>query len=228
MARVTLGGGISSLNGSIGGTTYQNSASGTIAKNKGIKTKSTSSQAQYSKQVTSVVSQAWSDLSAATRDAWDAYAIFKPVPQKHNSGRFLTGQQIFNLYNSAMYMYNGGIISSPIFITTPSLDTTITIHSDGSSLYLRSSTGYDESSYIGIYKLSAQVRGSQSRSVGGVKYMPVIFSGGGESDITNQYVALYGFAPVENEYIEMEYQIFNVANPNWTPKFKKVYVIQAY
>lgn len=228
MARVTLGGGISSINGSIGGTTYQNGASGTIAKNKGVKTKSTSSQAQFSKQVTSVVSQAWGNLSVSSRAQWDAYAIYKPVPQNNNTGRFLTGQQIFNLYNSARYIFDGGIVPTPTFTTNPALDTVITIVSDGSALFLRSSTAYDEADRIGIYKISGTVKVSRNRSVGGVKYIPVTFGGSGEVDITSAYASLYGAIPLTNDYVEMEYQIFNTDNPNWTPKFKKVFLVAAY
>lgn len=222
MARVKLGSGITSINGSIGGTTYQNSASGTIAKNKGRRTNKSSYQSDKNKSVLSYIQQYWSNMNAADRQQWQDYAVFKPVSQKNNAGRFLNGQQIFALYNYAYFTQFESIINVPVFDTEALTLLTFWIASDGTNVYLKSPTNIDETQYFVIFKISAPTKQSRKRSVGGVKSIYVEFAVSDTVDITAAYTSLFGLVPQVGQYVECEFQIFSATTINWTNRGKIV------
>lgn len=227
MARVILGGGISSINGSIGGTTFQSGSSGTIAKNKGHKTKSNSFQSSVNKVNIAYVSQLWSNMSASDREAWNSYAIFKPVTQKNNSGRFLSGQQLFFLYNYAGYYQSEAIINTPSFSTEVITLTSLRIVNDGGTLYINSDVAINEAINFLIAKISSPVKPSQKRSVGGVKQIYCEFSSTTDMNITSQYQSLFGIIPSVGQSVEVEFQMFSSTTENWSNKIKVVTIVEA-
>jgi len=228
MARVTLGGSIASLNGSIGGTTFQNGISGSIAKNKGVKTKSSSTQSAKAKVALSMINQAWSNMSGSDRQLWDDYAIFKPVPQKNNNSRFLDGHQLFTFYNSAYRLQFDTIQNTPAFLTTPPDFRSPSIVNDGSNLYVRLSSSMDEGTEFLMFRISAPCKASQSRSVGGTKFIWLKFEGSYVYDITKDYTSLYGIIPPVGSYVEVEFQYFRSDCPNWTNRVKLVTTVEVY
>lgn len=228
MARVTLGGVISSLNGSIGGTTYQAGRSGIVAKNKGYRTQKSSYQSDKAKVALSKISQAWCNLSQSDRDLWNNYAVFKPVSQKNNVGRFLNGQQIFNLYNSAYLLQFDTLVSTPVYDVTPCDFRNVSVVNDGANLNVRLSTSMDEATEFLMFKISAQCKSSQGRAVGGVKSIYCEFGGSYEWDITSDYIAFYGAIPAVGAHVEIEIQFFRADCPNWTNKARVVTTVEVY
>ena len=228
MARITLGSGISSINGSIGGTTYQSSNAGTIAKNKGARVRRLSAGTGRVSSIITTVQQGWSILSAATRAEWEAYAIFKQVPQKNNPNRYLNGQQLFALYNYSYYFQFGGLATTPNFVTDAIPDNDFTIHFDTGSLYVRSNNSIDEGDFFVNFKISAQLKASRQKSVGGLKQIKCTFGGGTEQDITTAYTQLYGTTPIIGSYVEISTKIFCTTIPTWGATIEKKVNVQPY
>lgn len=228
MARVTLGGGISSINGSIGGSTFQSGNSGTIIKNKGIPTVRHSSQANQSKSIIAHINQMWSDLNTTAKSEWQNFSIYKPTAQKNNPSRFLNGHQCFLLYNYAYFANQGGIIANPTFSTENASFRTFTIHNDTSNLFVRSTTSIDEGDTFLMFKISSQVKNGRVSSVGGVKQIICSFSGTAEFDITAPYQALFGSIPPVGSYVECEFQLFRSDFVNWNNKYRQRLEVLAY
>ena len=95
MARVTYGAGVTDYKGSIGGVTYQNNASGAIAR---LRTKATvnptASQAAYQNRLSYLVSL-WASLTQLQKDAWDTFAAANDHTTPWGDIKTLSGYQWF-------------------------------------------------------------------------------------------------------------------------------------
>lgn len=91
MARIIYSALVTSINGSIGGTTFQRNAYGhTVKKKPNIVNPNTIRQAPP-RRALQTLAGIWATMTIAQRNAWDAYATANPVPSRLNPASNLTG-----------------------------------------------------------------------------------------------------------------------------------------
>jgi len=95
MARIIYSALVSTINGSIGGTTFQRNAFGNTAKKKSHQVrKNTQSQNIVKKQLVQM-STIWQSLTPTQRTAWSTYANSYPQFTRLNSAAQLNGRSVF-------------------------------------------------------------------------------------------------------------------------------------
>lgn len=102
MARIQLSGMISDIKGSIGGTTYQLSRVGHIAKSKAIQPKANTRFRNNQHARIGNIAQLWRSLTVTQRSDWTAYAIFR---DSRKGMRFPTLQSGYDLFRSINFYY---------------------------------------------------------------------------------------------------------------------------
>lgn len=123
MALVQLSGLLTSLNGSIGGTTFQNTAAGLIARNKPMGRKSATPKQSLARQFPNSWTQSWRDLTIAQKLAWAAFASLHPHTNRFGQSKILSG---FAWYESINYNLVRAarpiILLPPVYTAPPAVD----------------------------------------------------------------------------------------------------------
>jgi hypothetical protein len=226
MALISLGSGITSIRGKIGGTVYQGSASGTISKNRGYKTKNSSVQAARAMTTLNQLSQYWLTLSTIDRAAWNAYAIYKPTLQKNGTGRFLNGQQLFMYYSFRYFLQFQSIPSAPTFVTNSFPYSTFDIFNTYGALDIFAGFNIDETVSFLNLKISNSIPEGRNYATGGLKYIYTLFNNNTSTDITTKYNDVFGRVPQVGEYLIIEAQLYSATNANWTNVYKAKVIVQ--
>ena len=111
MARVTYGAGVTDYKGSIGGITYQNNVSGSIAR---LRTRATvnptAQQASYQNRLAYLVSL-WPTISQVQKDAWDTFAAANNHTTPWGDIKTLSGYQWFLSCNLRRMLYHATAIT---------------------------------------------------------------------------------------------------------------------
>ena len=98
MARVTLGGVISSISGSVGSACFRNSPSGTVLYNRPLPSQRSSTDQHTNRSILKAAAAAWSLLADDIRTAWGSLAKQEHIPTFFSRGRRWTGRQLFTCF----------------------------------------------------------------------------------------------------------------------------------
>jgi len=103
MARVTYGALVTSINGKVGGSVFQNNKYGKTMKNSPNIVRPSSDLALSAQRALVQSTQAWQSLTDSQRALFNTYASTYPQYAKHNSESQLSGYAIFTRW--CFYMY---------------------------------------------------------------------------------------------------------------------------
>jgi hypothetical protein len=119
MARIQLGGIITSISGSIGGFTFQRNRSGNIVRLRGGTFKaSTIKQTQSQSNHTTLIAQ-WQGLSLAEKDLWNIFALTYTKIDKFGNTKTLTGINWFMSINANRVCFGYSILLTPPIYALP-------------------------------------------------------------------------------------------------------------
>lgn len=166
MAIVTLGGGVASASGSIGGTTFSRNRGGPYMRNRSIPTNPNTVQQAAVRAAVSQLTSLWNNtLTDTQREAWDTYAENVPLPNRLGEPRNVGGlamyvrsnvprlQAALTRVDAAPTTFNLGDFTAPVLVSltapaTGSLtftDTDDWVGEDGSAMLLYGSRGRNPS-----------------------------------------------------------------------------------
>lgn len=199
MARIIYGGLVTSIRGSIGGTTFQKNAFGYTVKNKPNMIKPNSDQQQLSKSIIAFLTTQWSTQDPLFVAAWNNFAAAFPQTAKHNVSAILSGFSVFvkrNYYYILNHGFTFEIITAPIMLPNTFIPLTATVTTSSTNIYLNinylSGSPAVETSFFAFpnHKKTLNYVGSRFR-----------FVGSGDNsvdrlDITDIYVKAFGVFPV--------------------------------
>tara|TARA_Y100000310_G_scaffold3699_2_gene4577 strand:+ start:807 stop:1517 length:711 start_codon:yes stop_codon:yes gene_type:complete len=112
MAKVAFGGGISNIQGSIGGNCFTRTKGGSAARNK-VKPTNPSTPAQLAqRELITRLSKAWRTLTDAQRDAWAAAALTSKIKDKMGAVLELTGHQFYVKINTLRQRHSDSATAS--------------------------------------------------------------------------------------------------------------------
>jgi len=98
MARVTLGGVISSISGSVGSACFRNSPSGVVLYNRPLCSQRGTPAQHTNRSILKAAASAWGRLDDDIRTAWGSLAKQEHIPTFFSRGRRWTGRQLFTCF----------------------------------------------------------------------------------------------------------------------------------
>lgn len=113
MARVQYSGVVSSMKGSIAGTTFQSNKAASIARKKPRVPGVGSALQTPQKSVFSSLLAGWQSLTLTQQQAWNAYADAHTQDNFWGEEKVLTGMNWFISMNSTRLAYNNSILTTP-------------------------------------------------------------------------------------------------------------------
>lgn len=129
MAKITPGPMIAAASGSVGGTVFSHNRGGMYTRNRSIPVISTTSFALAAKSRLSTAASAFSALTAGERQAWDSFALQRPVIDTLGHPRHLTGFQQYVGINARRAQAEDVAITAPPIVAAP--DGLLTLVVDG-------------------------------------------------------------------------------------------------
>ncbi len=202
MARIKYSGLIDSINGSIGGTTFQTNRYGFTIKRKPSPSKPNTPRQNSRKSAMSIVQQSWIALTDADRSAWNTYASTFPRPTRLDPDANLNGFNYFSAYHLFRIQSLTTVLSDPVgpqrtlsFIETemieadPILEWTsdVTVNSGGWLALLYMSR---------TITATTQVRRNRLRFIVGLET-----AGDLTLQIQTEYIAIFGAIPIVGEFV---------------------------
>lgn len=216
MARIIYSGLVTSIRGSVGGTTFQNNAYGFTIKNKANIIRPNTSYQERQKVCFSKAVKAWSLMSSAQRDTWNAWAAAFPQYSKHNPSAVLSGYAAFVKYHTIYFLGQGlgaSVLTSPSFsplvydTVTPSLSNTLSI------LTLSETWVIGDASWMALRFISRPFLNAQNFAGTAPKFLDSVSSESDSGPITAPYISLFGRIPADGESVFLEYQLYGVDFP---------------
>lgn len=127
MARVLFGGGVVSIKGSIGGTTFQSNTSGNIARSRPATKKRQTKNQGNQIALFGTIASLWRGLSLANKILWNDFATANPKTNKFGQVKTLTGYAMFqSLNHGRLANLNPFLDVPPVFsLPSPVLDYTV-------------------------------------------------------------------------------------------------------
>jgi hypothetical protein len=152
MALIQTTGLISSIKGSVGGTTFSVNPAGLTAKKrlvgKRIPNQSQSSALNNSMSTT----VAWNGLTYSQKNVFNLYALANTYTDRYGVTKPLTGYQWFKQLSQASQYFTGAQLLSPPLYSIPAALPTFTLYCEHDGLRVRWSTPIDTSQlYIYLY-----------------------------------------------------------------------------
>ncbi len=132
MARVLFGAGVTSMKGSIGGSTFQTNTSGNIVRSRPATKKRQTANQSNSIARFAALSSAWSDLSLANKILYNDFAAANQKTNKFGQLKTLTGFAMFQSINSWLLFFNLPLLTVPpaFSIPAPVIDYTVSLNAN--------------------------------------------------------------------------------------------------
>lgn len=154
MARILSSGLLGNIVGSLGGTTFQNSAGGQIMRKKPIPKKSFNNAQQNIRLLQGQLNHEWAELTTSERASWDGKI----------SPKFKTGKQAFLNANFYRLFYEQTLISTPSFNPAPPPIGPLQLILNLGELFLIADYDADLDDYMMIFKASYAVGNTVTKS----------------------------------------------------------------
>lgn len=214
MARIIFSALVSTINGSIAGTTFQRNAYGHTVKKKPTIVNPNRRAQQPRKASMQFISQQWQNLSAAQRTAWANQAVTYPVPSRLNPAANLTGHALWLRLNLLRLLMGATVINN---ITAAAQDTlvpgTSEIQRVGGTLIFFDDSDSTLDHFDVLCFVSNQVKPTQLYDRSRTRYMgtfPLLVAD--QIDITAAYLAQFGTLPTTGDSIFLKRLYLNGYN----------------
>lgn len=226
MARIKYSGLIESINGSIGGTTFQDNKYGFTVKSKPNMVKPNTSRQSDRQLIFSKVIRSWRDLSVAQRDAYNNYASIFPQFSRHNPTSQLSGFNVYGKYNSLRVLADISILKDA-GVDKPVTDTlTFRIFRDGPDLFIDTFATIGDQSWSLLFFVSR--RFPPSRNFIGTA--PLFIAKGESANqfivITGAYLNVFGSLPAIGETVAMSVSTIAADNPFVLARDSQLYIVE--
>jgi hypothetical protein len=225
MARIKFGGIVSDISGSVGGSTFQRSNYGVSLRNKPTGILKRSPSQTTIRQLLSELHAAWRALTPGERLMWQQFISFSSPTIRRDSGILLTGHDLFIKYNMFRRMNGFAMMTVPVFASMPQTTYEPQVNLAAAFLMLSFPDIIDHDSYWFVAKVSSPRLPSRSFSNKGLRFMKITPSTNSEWDITALYVAAFGAAPLEDDYVHISIQFFSVVAPVFLAPQKKIWQV---
>jgi len=215
MARIVYSALVTSIRGSIGGTTFQNNAYGFTIKNKPNVIRPNTPNQELRKLALSRAVKSWAGLSDAERSDWNTWAAANPQFAKHNQSSVLSGYAVFT--RSMVFLMIGTGLSA-VIVTAPSytiipLDTvTWTVSDAGQPFTITSDWVIGDGSLQALVYATRQFLGSQTFIGSAGRFIIELSTTDATTNIGSEYAAIFGREPALAESFWLSWVLYNPLN----------------
>lgn len=206
MARVKFSGLIDSINGSIGGTTFQRNRYGNTIKAKRSATRPQTASQLSRQNKLAQVSKEWRLLTTSQQLAWNTYAQTYPVASRLNPAVNLSGFNYFLRYHEYKRMATTEILTDPNGTRNNITDSNPTIYYSVGSIDFNSNfVGLLEETYI-IVKITPTIRQSINNYKSLLRYVgsKLWTIGSQQFTIGDGIIEAFGTLPTEDEPVGIQ------------------------
>jgi hypothetical protein len=213
MARVTYGGIITSINGSIGGTVFQDNKYGKTVKNSPNMKLPNSPFVFNNQRMMVQAAQGWRSITSAQRSQFDLYSTTYPQYTHHNSTSILSGYGIFLKWWFILARCGYSVVSNPTIaaVVLPSFTPSLHFSDADLNFTLGASTLEGDISFAiflsGIYPSSHNFPPSNFR------YITVMALDSEPSTINSIYLANFGALPAIGNTVFCRVVPFGLLSP---------------
>jgi len=227
MARILTGSIVSDIRGSIGGTTFQRSTHGLIAKNKTSAVNFNTSQQASVRNLLTQLQFAWQNLSSSQRIQWQTWADYQNLKVKNFSSTGFYGQEAFIQANFYAVLTGLPIKSDPVFtpISLPLIS--INIFNDTVHLLIDTGIGNDHSLFRPVIRFSSPQLASRNVPVGQQKFCKCVSFNTQYWDASSMYVQTFGKLPQAGAILFCLIGLIQVDNYTLTAFTKQQIIVQS-
>lgn len=213
MARIIYSALVTSIRGSVGGTTFQQNAFGFTVKNKPAMSRIGSIRQHEQRRRLNYVAQGWISLTDAQRASWVSWALAHPVASNHNPSSILSGYQYFLKYNLIHTMFVSTFLAEPAsgMLVLPNIAPIVTL--SGGVLNFNLLPVSDEPQIFCNVYISAPQQKTHTFSSSFTRAIIVRDLSAGLFNITALYIALFGSLPAIGDTLFFEVQPFGGSIP---------------
>lgn len=213
MARVVYGALVTELHGAIGGTVFQGSSKGNVARNKGMQGLTLATRQELMKRNLLKCSQFWSNMASSKRTGYNTFATTYPQYDKKTGSRQLAGYEVFLLWNLDR-LARGIPIEDDVAlagITLPSVAPELA--NTGGILLIQLHESGTEPDAGFAYFMSRPLASGITNPGSRLRYVYSVGTDAGAVDITNQYLAALGALPVNGNTVFVDVKPFGIIDP---------------
>ncbi len=212
MARIVYSGLVTSIRGSVGGTTFQKNGFGYTVKNKPKMVLPLSQDQALSKLILRTITGYWRQLSSSNRNDWNTYASTYPQYSAHNPAVQISGYTLFCMwgfqYLLGTFVENTPVLSPSLFLpATPVVGFTLT-KPTSSELTLGSTFTPSSSDWNCNVYLSQAVPPTINFVGSRPRFIALIDSSITSMDITGEYASKFGKLPEIGDRIALRYVLY--------------------
>jgi len=214
MARIIYTGLVTSINGSIAGTTFQRSAYGHTVKKKPNIVNPNRAKQTARKQGMQEVAQAWRTLSPAVRAAWSAYSLAFPVASRLNPSSFLSGHALFLRTNLIRKVdFNTLLTTAPSMVADSLTVGTVEVNRVGGTLIYFNDSDSDLNNLNADCYVSSRVGATQLYDRTKTRWCGEMQLVSSDSvDITTSYLNQFGQLPNTGDHIFLRTVYWSIVN----------------
>lgn len=215
MARIIYSGLVTSIRGSVGGTTFQNNAYGFTVKNKANMIRPNSAQQELRKLIFSKSVKAWGGLTTGQRNDWNAWAATYPQFAHNNPSSVLSGFAVFTKWHALNFLGFGlsvAIQTAPMYVTVPLDTVTYTLTLVGGVLTLNTNWVTEGEDWNVNISMSRPFLASQNFAGTSPRFVTSTSNTDDAIIITNDYLAIFGKLPSVGQSVFIDTQLFASSN----------------
>jgi len=223
MARVKTSAIISTIQGKLNGSVFQNSQGGLIIRNQGAKVNSNTNRSNFHRVGLSTVQGDWQDRSNAQRLIWQTYALYLNKKQKHSTSLIVNGHQLFIDINSIRYdlsadntLFQPYLLTTPILTPVPQPINILSIVRNGVALEVNVDRTINQLEEVIILYLSRPLLASQISAHIKSTLMKSPTNSGTIFETNAYYVNVYGRIIEVGEYVQSRIAIYSTLSQNYS------------
>lgn len=173
MALVQTSSLISSIKGSVGGTTFSVNRAGLVAKKRLTGKKSITSQQRAALNTSMAATHAWNALTFSQKGVFNAYALANEYTDRYGTVKPLTGYQWFKQLSQTSAFFTGNQLTAPPAYAIPAALPSFTVDMISDNISINWSVPIDPGDvYIYLYA-TAPTRGKAALQRGSYRFLDV-------------------------------------------------------
>lgn len=200
MARGKLSALFSSISGSIGSTTIQNSQCGLIIRSKPKRPGTQTSLRQENKNYMSQLKNSWANIGYTAMQQWNEFSIFLNAHQRRNPNRILNGRSLFFSMNYYRLAYGHAILTVPFFNNIPPDECSFTLNITAGNITIVSSRSLVPANEFLIVFCTNAISPGRTHFENKLKLMKCATGAGFNHSFEPEFLSTFGNASSSSSY----------------------------
>lgn len=213
MARVKYSALISSMSGSVGSATFQNTRAGPIVRNRPRSSKNPTAVQLQRRSLMMRLHYAWSDLTEDQRYAWNKFIDFSGASIRRDKSIRMTGHALFLKYNYIRLLSGLSLVETVYYNPISEIPLLLEIENAAGDFTIRFDTSEFGSSIWFIIKLTSARPASNVFSSRGLRFIPISPAVYDEYDIKTAYLNIFGVLPPVGSFVHYSVQHYSMISP---------------